>query len=343
MKPETKARLRVALLALAMALLWVYSGPAGLDRGERALWRTVRAAQDHLAAWRSPGSERVAGGEADPWKTGLIGLEWSPTTTTLGELSAKRTACDPLWAVQIARWFDEAGLGPEDHVAIMASSSFPGLVLSALAAAENRGLDILLAVSLGASTWGANDPERPWPAIEAELRRSGFIRTRAAFYTLGGDAEGGGGLSPEGRTALESSAGKSGVPLFVPANLEEAVKLKWTALESFRPLLLVSIGGSHANLGSRPEVLDLPPGFVRPGQKSAAGDGLVGLWLDSGRPVIHLLNIRELAQRQRIPFDSPPMPWFRPSHGAWASLLGLVLFFGVLLTHHRWTWGEGRG
>lgn len=342
MKPESKAGLRVALLALAMASLWIYRGAAGLHPEERNLWRTVRAAQAHLAAWRFPGGEG-ANGEADPWRTGLVGLEWSSTTTTLGDLSAKRTACDPLWAVQLGRWFDEAGLEPGDRVAILASSSFPGLLISTLAAAESRHLEILLGVSLGASTWGANDPDHPWPAIEAELRRSGFIRARSAFYTLGGDAEGGGGLSPEGRAVLEASARESGVPLVVPAGLEEAVRLKWAALQSFNPLLLVSIGGSHANLGPGPEVLDLPPGFILPGHKAAAGNGVLGLWLDSGRPVIHLLDIKGLARQMGIPFDSPPMPWFGSKSGTWVALLGLALFFGVLATHRRWAWRDDRG
>lgn len=342
MKPESKAGLRVALLALAMVSLWIYRGASGLHPEERNLWRTVRAAQEHLAAWRFPKGEGSIG-EADPWKTGLIGLEWSPTTTTLGDLSAKRTACDPLWAVQLGRWFDEAGLEPGDRVAILASSSFPGLLLSTVAAAESRHLDILLAVSLGASTWGANDPGYPWAAIEAELRRSGFIRTRAAFYTLGGDGEGGGGLPPEGRIALEASARESGVPLVVPARLDEAVRLKWTALQSFNPLLLVSIGGSHANLGPGPEVLDLPPGLMHPGQKTAAGNGVLGLWLDSGRPLVHLLDIKRLARQVGIPFDSPPMPWFASGPGTWAELLGLALFFGILATHRRWTWRDDGG
>ncbi len=337
MKLETKSLLRLSLLTAALALLWGFQAATGLSPAEKDLWRTVRSAQDHLYEWRFP-----SGGDnaADPWKTGLIGVEWSPTTTTLGELSAKRTACDPLWAVQIGRWFDEAGLKPGDRVAILASSSFPGLVLSSIAAAEARSLESLLVVSLGASTWGANSPDHPWPVIERELRQGGFVRAKAAFYTLGGDGEAGGSLSPEGRALLEAAARSSGVPLRVPDGLQEAIATKREALQAFGPKMLVSIGGSHANLGDDKTVLDLPPGLVVPAPGMRAGDGVLGHWLGSGRPALHLLAIEKLALKEKIPVDSPPRPWFASSSRAWAAGAGLALFFGVLCTHRRWAWRE---
>jgi len=336
-KFRTNSLLRLALLAAVLALLWGSQAATGLSQGEKNLWRTVRSAQEHLYGWRFPSG----GGNADdPWKTGLIGVEWSPTTTTLGELSAKRTACDPLWAVRIARWLDEAGLEPGDRVAILASSSFPGLVLSSIAAAESRGLETLLAVSLGASTWGANSPGHPWPAIERELRQAGFVRAKAAFYTLGGDGEEGGGLSAEGKALLEAAARSSGVPLRVPHGLQEAVTLKQEALQAFGPKFLISIGGSHANLGDDEAILDLPPGLVFPAPGLRGGNGVLGQWLDSGRPALHLLAIEKLALKEKIPVDSPPRPWFASSSRTWAAVAGLALFFGVLCTHRRWAWRD---
>jgi poly-gamma-glutamate system protein len=55
------------------------------------------------------------------------------------------------------------GLRAGDHVAVLASGSFPGFVLNALAAAEALGCRVLFAASLGASQWGANDPACPCP------------------------------------------------------------------------------------------------------------------------------------------------------------------------------------
>jgi poly-gamma-glutamate system protein len=334
------AKARLALLAFGLLLLWFFQPGNSLDPVERGLYAKVRAAQEHLYSWRFSGKPVPA---ADPWKTGLIGLEWSPLTTTLGDLPAKRTACDPLWAVRFRRWYAQSGLKAGDRVAILASSSFPGLVLSAISAAESLDLDLFLGVSLGASTWGANDPGHPWPDIEAELRKAGFIRAKSAFYTLGGDGEAGGGIPPEGITLLTSAAARAGVPLRFPRSLEEAVRMKWESLAGFRPLLLVSVGGSHGNLGSDPAILDLPPGLLLPGKVPGGGNGVLGKWLDSGRPAVHALNIREMARREGIPFDSPPQARFSSPGGTLRAVLGLALFFGVLLTHRRWEWRDDHG
>jgi hypothetical protein len=113
--------LGLVLLAALLVLCTLGDGTGGgvrLSREEERLWDRVRAAQEVLVP------EREARGiaspkEVDPWGTGLIGLEWSVVTTTLGDLEAKRTSCDPRWAVRVLRWFKEAGLAQGDRVAIL--------------------------------------------------------------------------------------------------------------------------------------------------------------------------------------------------------------------------------
>ena len=115
---------KLLLLAVAMAGLWYLAAPAVLSTEERMLWQKVRAAQLHLSLWREQNGT-AASVESDPWKCGLIGVEWSGITTTLGDLSSKRTSCNPAWAVQFSRWFEELGLKPGDRIAIYSSGSFP--------------------------------------------------------------------------------------------------------------------------------------------------------------------------------------------------------------------------
>ena len=185
---------------------------------ENKLWERVRSAQLHLSHWRQQNGT-VTPAENDPWQCGMIGLEWSGVTSTLGDLASKRTACNPAWAIQFKRWFNELSLEPGDPVAIFSSASFPGLLLNALAAVEEMQLEPLLIVSLGASTWGANHPDNLWPAQAAELRRGGFIHKRADYYTLGAGAELGRGLSPEGESLLRQAAKATCVELLVVGNL----------------------------------------------------------------------------------------------------------------------------
>ena len=328
-------KIRLLLLALGLAGSWYLAGPSVLSTEEEQLWERVRAAQNHLSQWRQLNGT-VSPIESDPWNCGLIGLEWSGITTTLGELSSKRTACNPAWAVQFSRWFRDLGLKPGDRIAIYSSGSFPGMMLNAIVAAEAMQLEPLLIVSLGSSTWGANHPESPWPVLATELRRGGFIRKRADYYTLGAGGELGQGLSPEGEELLREAADNAGVELLTAANLQEMIARKTQLLEAFQPGLFISIGGSQANLGDAEEVLRLQTGLIPGNQDELFGNGVIGAALRVDTPVIHMLNIKSIGYRVGIPYDSYPRK-AAPSRASigWSSL-GLLLFFIILFTHRRW-------
>jgi len=329
------ARLKLLLLAVLMGGLWYMAAPAQWSPEERQLWEKVRAAELHMADWREQ-SGTAAPADSDPWRCGLIGVEWSGITTTLGELASKRTACNPAWSVRFHRWFREQGLGKGDAIAIYSSSSFPGLLLNALAAAEALELETALIVSLGASTWGANHPDAPWPGLAAELRRSGFISKRADYYTLGGDEELGNGMAPEGQALLRMAAKDAGVELMSANSLEEMIARKSDLLEKRKVKMLLNIGGSHANLGDDPAVLRLQTGLLSSAQPGNAGNGVIGFAVANGIPVIHMLNIKSLAARAGIPYDSEPRKRAPAGINTWWSIMGLILFFTVVLTHRRW-------
>lgn len=336
--------LGLVLLAALLVLCTLGDGTGGgvrLSREEERLWDRVRAAQEVLV------TEREARGiaspkEVDPWGTGLIGLEWSVVTTTLGDLEAKRTSCDPRWAVRVLRWFKEAGLAQGDRVAILSSASFPGFLLAALAAAEEMGLSVLLAPSLAASTWGANVPELLLPDLLTLLRRHGFLRTAPAFCTLGGDGETGGGLAAEGVALLREAARRNGVLLLAEECLEMMVAEKTRRVLAFDPKLVVQIGGSHANLGTDPDVTLLPGGLHFPEASSRRmpvsfyGNGVLGKLAGAGLPVIHFLNVRDLARRSGIPFDKAPERKGPATRGRLGAAVGLVAFALGLTLFSRW-------
>ncbi|MCK7480237.1 MAG: poly-gamma-glutamate system protein [Candidatus Moduliflexus flocculans] len=94
----------------------------------------------------------------DPNRTGLIGLEYAETTTTLGDLEAKRTSASPDMAALAVLLLREAGLEPGDAIAVGASGSFPGLALAVLSAARALDLDVALVASLGALLLGRQRP-----------------------------------------------------------------------------------------------------------------------------------------------------------------------------------------
>ena len=342
---------RLILLTVALCVLWT-AQRSPLAPEEARLYRKVAAAQAFLwdALMRDGLSMDV---KADPDRSGFVGVEWSMTTTTLGSLEAKRCATDPLWAVRALRWFDAQGLREGDRIAVLASSSFPGLLYAVLAAAEERGLRVGLAVSLGSSTWGANRPEAPWPVLSGVLRRGGFLAARPAFYTLGGENENGGGMPEEARALLVRAARADGTELFANTTLAEAVERKMRLIlghnadaprapGSLGPAqgpakLIVNVGGAEGNLGTDPAALSLAPGLLAPGEGLHAGDGAIGLALRAGCPVLHLLNLRVLADREGIAWGGR-RPGFAARGSVAASVLGLALFAAVLATHRRWTW-----
>ncbi len=328
------ARIRLIILASVLAAAWYWASSSPLRSDEMVLWEKVRYAQAWL--WNTRGREGVLPAlYADPEKTGFIGLEWSPITTTLGPLEAKRTAADPLWSVYALRQLRRLGIGEGDPVAVLSSSSFPGLVYSVLAAAEFQGASILWIHSLGSSTWGANDTSFPWPAIAAALRRGGFMAKKADWYTFGGRAEAALDLPEEGRGVLERAAALEGVPLLEGRSLQEMTDAKWEIISGFAPRILVNIGGGAAAFGGAQDGFP-GGGLFTPGGPPPPGGGLLRLAFESGIPVLHFLDMKGMGSRAGIPYDGRPSPRFRASGGPAVPAAGLAFFFFFLLFFKRW-------
>lgn len=331
---------RLVLLALFMLALWFVCG-FWTTRREDEVWHTIRGGQ--AALWQ----EQIKSGVVlspvdDKLKTGFIGVEWSNLTTTLGSLEAKRTSADPLWAAQFLDWFDQLGLKAGDPVVIYSSSSFPAILFSAVVAAESANLRVLLAVSLGSSTWGANREDFPWPSMWNTLIGGGYVKTRPVFYTPGGAAEAGSNLEPEIMQMFSRISAEAGIPLIIPRTLGEAVDYKSEMMIEFAPKLFISIGGSNANLGDSADAAEIPNGLLLPNDTASypRGEGIISRALISGIPTLNILNIRQLAAESGIPWDPAVFIKRRRSPSPWAALLALVVFSVAIGTHKRWTWED---
>jgi poly-gamma-glutamate system protein len=288
---------------------------------------------------------------ADPNRTGLIGLETSPITTSLGHLAAKRTTTNPDFAGLLVRLLDEAGVRRGDAVAVGASGSFPALVIAVLSAAKVAGVGPLVISSLGASEWGANDPDFTWLEMEACLRTAGLFDSRPVALALGGDEDVGRNMAPSGRTLLLERVRASGIPFIGPASLPANVALRlrrYDEAAGAKPIrAFVNIGGSSANIGTNAEVLKLRPGlldhvFIPP----PAERGVLQEMAARKVPVIHLLNVKGLCDRYGLPWDPRPLPepggsaLFRrsPSPGpvrTWLSAVYVLVVVALLALRRR--------
>ncbi|MBK6335610.1 MAG: poly-gamma-glutamate system protein [Betaproteobacteria bacterium] len=89
----------------------------------------------------------------DPSQSGLIGIDYSDLTTTLGDLRAKQLSVQPAFAALIVTWLKDAGVRRGDRVALSLTGSFPGLNIAALSACEAMGLEALVIVDWRVELW----------------------------------------------------------------------------------------------------------------------------------------------------------------------------------------------
>jgi poly-gamma-glutamate system protein len=325
-----EARRRLPASAVLVAALGLWSVlflvfllfPQGRRASDGDEDLAVRLMARSLEAVRS--CRIAAGVPVDPRtdlnRTGLVGVESSPITTSLGQIEAKRTAANPQFAGAVVRMFREAGVRPGDAVAVGASSSFPGFVVAVLCAAQALDLRALLVLSLGASNWGGNDPR--WTGLEtiACLDRGGVLDVGILAASIGGEGDSGRDMAAEGRAYLKRKITEAGIPLIEERTLADDVGARLRIFErnaGQAPIkAFVNVGGGWVNMGTDAEVLKLRPGFnpaadvfvPPPGRR-----GLIQEMAARGVPIIHLLYVKGLADRYGLPWDPVPFPGPGPS------------------------------
>jgi poly-gamma-glutamate system protein len=251
----------------------------------------------------------------DPNETGIVGDEFTPLTTSLGDVAAKRTAANPAFAGVVAAYFGRAGLRPGDVVAIGGSGSFPAFVLASLCAAHAMDLRPVLIYSIGSSMYGANIPGFTFLDMLARLRADGLLPYVAAAVAPGGEHDGGRGvLFDEDGTTLIDEARRSGLPLVEGATLADRIGKRleiFDAAAGGRPIrCFVNVGGATANYGDTEASLEVPNGLLLkvPSLPSSPARGLIFEFAARGVPVVHLLYVKGLARENGLPFDPVPFP-----------------------------------
>lgn len=326
-------RIRFLCAALCAAALWVAASapvPAaradagtGTGLSDDAGARASRLMARSLVAIREA---RLSRGipidpSLDPHRTGIIGEEFTPLTTSLGDVDAKRTSANPAFAGAVASYFTAAGLRRGGVVAVGASGSFPALLLATLSAARALDLEPLVIYSIGSSMYGANVEGFTFVDMLARLREDGLLPYRLLAVSPGGYRDTGRGvLFDEGGHALDDEARRSGLPVIGAASLAENIRTRlrlYEAAAAGRPVrCFVNIGGASANIGDTPAVLEVPNGLVLPPTRAPASPtrGLLFEFAARGIPVVHLLHVRGLAAANHLPYDPvlPPGGWRSP-------------------------------
>lgn len=316
-KPRCSFRRLALLLVLSLLAVLLVEGlhlPAEREAGQEELEaaRLMQRATASLYTWREslgiPLDPLL-----DPNRTGLIGLDYSDLTTTVGSLQAKRTASNPAFAALLARLLKEAGCKEGDTVVLTLTGSFPSLNIAALSACSALGLKARFISSIGASTYGANIPGFTWLDMERHLYATGIFPYYATAIAFGGVVETGGGIDGTGIPLAEEAVGRHGSPFLEEGDYQDVVRstLQRKAIldAGGRPACYVNVGGGLTALGWVAESARLDNGLLRDvPQTGDPARGLVFRYMEEGVPVIHLLNIERLADRYALPVDPIPLP-----------------------------------
>lgn len=288
-------------------------------------------------------------------ETGLIGPDFTPLTSTMGEEGAKRSSLNPEFAALMVRYFHDAGLEKGDTVAIGSSGSFPGFLIATLAATEELGLNAKVIASLGSSMYGATRVEYNLFSILEDIERSGEAEFELLGVSCGGEGDRGGGAMEgflyEGSAILsyeitKAEAERSGAYFIHEDSISQSIEVR-KELYGEDVDIFVNIGGASPNLGTGSYSLDFPPGLVMGGIRIPEGKerGLIFEYLEEGIPVVNLLSVKKICQENSIVFDPVPLPssssssvYSTISYNKW--IVAITLLLGALTViaarrHHK--------
>lgn len=297
----------VLLLSAVLTAAGVKRAPAPDCDRKRAAAELMQVCMDRIRLYKEEAGLTLS--EEDIHGTWLIGAPYTMVTTTIGALEAKRTTANPDMAALAVQLLKEAGVGPGDRVGAAFSGSFPGLNLAVLSACQVMEVELVYICSAGASTYGANQPELTFPEMAHRLVEDGILSQDGVAVSMGGDFDCGMEMYPDLRDNILARLKQLGPELIWEEDYAKNLALRRAYYEAEGPIqCFIGVGGSITTLGLAEDQLDCgvtPPYTI---QTITKNSGLMELYNAEGLPVIHLLNIKQLAADYGLPYDPQRLP-----------------------------------
>jgi poly-gamma-glutamate system protein len=254
----------------------------------------------------------------DPNETALIGQDITPITTDRGFIEAKLTSTNPNFAAVVVDMLKEAELEKDDVVAIAFTGSFPGLNIAVHSAVQTLKLKPIIITSVGASNWGANDPFYTWLDMEKFLFKAGIFRNKSVAASIGGGVDRGRGLSPDGRQLIIDAINRNNVEFINEEHLESSIQKRIDIFneqsKKEKIKAFINVGGGISSIGSVENYKFIPGGLsISLPMKNYPVRGVTIHMAEENIPIIHLLNVNQLAQKYGLPVNPTPLP--RPGAG----------------------------
>lgn len=290
--------------------------------------------------------------EVDPSRSGLIGELLSKVTTNPGHLPAKQTSINPNFAAVMVHLLRRAGASEGDAVPVGLSGSFPAINICVLSAIQSIEAHPIVITSVGASQWGANNPDFLWPVMEKTLTDRRLFRRGSIAYSLGGINDRALGLSKEGRSALADAIANSGVPRIEARTYADSVEQRWAYYRENggdrSVAVYINVGGGTTSVGTRVGKQMFKPGLNRYPPKGASDiDSVMARYAHEGVPVIHISKIDHLAVTYGLPLQPQSIPaigegnvYRKRVYQVPFAVATLALIAVMLITLVRLDWGQ---
>lgn len=317
-RPSMRSHRTLAILTVVSLLCYLWANTSRKmvtvewfeDKVSAAEW--MSDAMDSLRTHQFPRG-RFIDDVNDPNASALIGQRFSPITTRTGDLESKWTALNPNMAAILVEYLRQAEVGKGDRIAVGLTGSLPGMNLALYAAAQSLGAIPVAITSVGASSWGANDPYFTWLDMERVLRSKGMLQGGSIAASLGGGEDIGRQLSPGGRDLIREAVDRNQLQLIEETLLENSVRQRVelfdAAAQGDEYKLYVNIGEGLASLGHERNVELIGDGFFENLPRvNYPRRGVIHDFNARGIPVINMVDVTQVATTHGMPLTPNPLP-----------------------------------
>ncbi len=301
-----------SLLGLIMVESWQVTRERPFQAEKLAAARLAADAMETLYFAREevgPAIDRTI----DPTESGLIGVTMSPVTSISGHLIAKQTTINPNFAAVMVDMLKRADVGEGDVVALGVSGSFPALNVCTYAALEVLKAKPIVIASAAASQFGANVPDLLWIDMERVLQDQGVMNIRSVAASIGGYEDRGLGMSEEGLALIQKAIARNGLLQLEAEEFEDCIEERMQIYKDYakgKPIkAYINVGGGTVSVGRSLGKKMFHPGLNRrTPDKLRLVDGVMPRFIAEGVPVIHMVQVAELAERYGMQISPPTMP-----------------------------------
>ncbi|MBU0508524.1 poly-gamma-glutamate system protein [bacterium] len=243
----------------------------------------------------------------------LIGQQFSLITTDIAKYETKLIGANPNFAAVAVELLERAGVKKGDLVAVALTGSNPGLNTAVLCACDVLGAKPVTITALGASWWGATDPEFTWADMEGLLVRQGILHSQPIAASMGGIDDAAIGLSQMGQEMMRLAAERNGLTFIhesnLPADMARWHRLFMDAAKGNKYKAYVNVGDGVASLGHPENASLISDGLHRrlPVQNYPAR-GVVHRFSAEGIPIVNIDNVVALSREYGLGQARIPLP-----------------------------------